>query len=50
MILLLDNYDCFTHNLAPYLGQLGCQLEVRRDEMVTVDEIAPDTRGDGIPE
>ncbi|MGB6483584.1 MAG: hypothetical protein WBE86_08875, partial [Candidatus Acidiferrales bacterium] len=40
MILLLDNYDSFTYNLAQYLGQLGQQLEVRRNDEITLDEIA----------
>ncbi len=40
MILLLDNYDSFTYNLAQYLGQLGCQLEVRRNDKISVEEIA----------
>ncbi|MGC1105593.1 MAG: aminodeoxychorismate/anthranilate synthase component II [Candidatus Acidiferrales bacterium] len=39
MILLLDNYDSFTYNLAQYLGQLGQQLEVRRNDEITLDEI-----------
>jgi anthranilate synthase/aminodeoxychorismate synthase-like glutamine amidotransferase len=39
MILLLDNYDSFTYNLAQYLGQLGQQLEVRRNDRITLDEI-----------
>src|SRR5580693_9815892 len=40
MILLLDNYDSFTYNLAQYLGELGCELEVRRNGKITLDEIA----------
>ncbi len=40
MILLLDNYDSFTYNLAQYLGELGCQLEVHRNDRITVEEIA----------
>lgn len=39
MILLLDNYDSFTYNLAQYLGQLGQKLEVRRNDEITLDEI-----------
>jgi anthranilate synthase/aminodeoxychorismate synthase-like glutamine amidotransferase len=39
MILLLDNYDSFTYNLAQYLGELGCQVEVHRNDRITVDDI-----------
>ena len=39
MILLLDNYDSFTYNLAQYLGELGCQVEVHRNDKITVDDI-----------
>jgi len=39
MILLLDNYDSFTYNLAQYLGQLGQQLEVRRNDQISLNEI-----------
>jgi anthranilate synthase/aminodeoxychorismate synthase-like glutamine amidotransferase len=39
MILLLDNYDSFTYNLAQYLGQMGQQLNVRRNDEITLDEI-----------
>ena len=39
MILLLDNYDSFTYNLAQYLGQMGQQLQVRRNDEITLDEI-----------
>jgi para-aminobenzoate synthetase component 2 len=40
MILLLDNYDSFTYNLAQYLGQMGQQLEVRRNDQITLDQVA----------
>ena len=40
MILLLDNYDSFTYNLAQYLGELGCQVEVHRNDRVSVEQIA----------
>jgi anthranilate synthase/aminodeoxychorismate synthase-like glutamine amidotransferase len=40
MILLLDNYDSFTYNLAQFLGQLGEKLEVHRNDKITLDEIA----------
>jgi len=39
MVLLLDNYDSFTYNLAQYLGQMGQQLEVRRNDQITLEEI-----------
>jgi para-aminobenzoate synthetase component 2 len=39
MILLLDNYDSFTYNLAQYLGQMGATLEVRRNDQITLEEI-----------
>lgn len=40
MILLLDNYDSFTYNLAQYLGELGSQVEVHRNDRISVEEIA----------
>ena len=39
MILLLDNYDSFTYNLAQYLGELGCNVEVHRNDRISVEEI-----------
>jgi len=39
MILLLDNYDSFTYNLAQYLGQMGQQLEVRRNDQIALEQI-----------
>lgn len=38
MILLVDNYDSFTWNLVHYLGGLGAEVEVRRNDTLTVDE------------
>ncbi|MBP1604637.1 MAG: pabA [Acidobacteria bacterium] len=40
MVLLLDNYDSFTFNLAQYLGELGAEVVVRRNDAVTLDDIA----------
>src|SRR6266480_4835744 len=40
MILIIDNYDSFTYNLVQYLGELGEAIEVRRNDKVTVAEIA----------
>ena len=39
MILLLDNYDSFTYNLAQYLGELGCEVEVHRNDKISVEQI-----------
>ncbi len=39
MILMIDNYDSFTYNLVQYLGVLGAEVEVRRNDKVTLDEI-----------
>jgi anthranilate synthase/aminodeoxychorismate synthase-like glutamine amidotransferase len=40
MILVVDNYDSFTYNLVQYLGQCGAEIVVRRNDEVTLDEIA----------
>ena len=40
MILMLDNYDSFTYNLVQYLLQLGVEVEVARNDEISVDEIA----------
>jgi anthranilate synthase/aminodeoxychorismate synthase-like glutamine amidotransferase len=45
MLLLIDNYDSFTYNLYQYLGELGAEVEVVRNDAVTledIDEMAPD--------
>jgi para-aminobenzoate synthetase component 2 len=39
VILLLDNYDSFTYNLAQYLGELGCRVEVHRNDKISVEDI-----------
>jgi anthranilate synthase/aminodeoxychorismate synthase-like glutamine amidotransferase len=39
MVFVLDNYDSFTYNLVQYLGELGAEVEVRRNDQVTVSEI-----------
>lgn len=48
MLLVIDNYDSFTYNLVQYLGELGQQVEVRRNNQVTVDEIENQLRPDRI--
>lgn len=40
MILLIDNYDSFTYNLYHYLGELGAEVKVSRNDKITLDEIA----------
>ncbi len=56
MILLIDNYDSFTYNLAQFLGQLGETLEVHRNDQISLDgieEMEPDriviSPGPGVP-
>ena len=39
MILMIDNYDSFTYNLVQYLGEMGQELKVFRNDKVTLDEI-----------
>ena len=43
MLLVIDNYDSFTYNLVQYLGELGAEVEVRRNDAVTVDEVGVST-------
>ncbi|MBW1874537.1 MAG: aminodeoxychorismate/anthranilate synthase component II [Deltaproteobacteria bacterium] len=57
MILVIDNYDSFTYNLVQYLGELGAEVVVKRNDAVSVDdirEIAPSgvliSPGPGRPE
>ena len=39
MVLVIDNYDSFTYNLVQYLGELGAEVEVRRNDQVTVADV-----------
>ena len=39
MLLIIDNYDSFTYNLVQYFGELGCELVVKRNDQVTLDEV-----------
>ncbi len=39
-ILVIDNYDSFTYNLVQYLGEMGAELDVRRNDEITLGEIA----------
>jgi anthranilate synthase/aminodeoxychorismate synthase-like glutamine amidotransferase len=39
MILVIDNYDSFTYNLVQFLGEMGAELQVFRNDQITVDEI-----------
>jgi para-aminobenzoate synthetase component 2 len=48
MLLVIDNYDSFTYNLVQYLGELGETIEVRRNNRVTIDEIANKLRPERI--
>src|SRR5438874_12902975 len=40
MILVIDNYDSFTYNLVQYLGELGADIKVMRNDAVTLEEVA----------
>jgi anthranilate synthase/aminodeoxychorismate synthase-like glutamine amidotransferase len=39
VVFVLDNYDSFTYNLVQYLGELGAEVEVRRNDQITVKDI-----------
>ena len=39
MILMIDNYDSFTYNIVQYLGELGSEPTVYRNDKITIDEI-----------
>ena len=40
MVLVIDNYDSFTYNLVQYLGELGTEVQVMRNDSVSVDDVA----------
>ena len=57
MFLLIDNYDSFTYNLVHYLGELGIEVVVRRNDAISVDDavtMAPEaiviSPGPGVPD
>src|SRR3954470_1902313 len=57
MIVMLDNYDSFTYNLVQYLGELGAEVAVYRNDAITVDgirELKPErlliSPGPGVPD
>jgi len=39
MILMIDNFDSFTYNLVQYLGEMGCELVVKRNDELTLEDI-----------
>lgn len=39
MIFVIDNYDSFTYNIVHYLGELGAEMVIKRNDQVTVDDI-----------
>jgi anthranilate synthase/aminodeoxychorismate synthase-like glutamine amidotransferase len=39
MILMIDNYDSFTYNIVQYFGELGHEVDVRRNDALTVDDV-----------
>ena len=39
MILMIDNYDSFTYNLVQYLGELGAEVRVERNDQISIDDI-----------
>jgi len=40
MLLMIDNYDSFTYNLVQYFGELGVEVQVHRNDQISVDEVA----------
>jgi para-aminobenzoate synthetase component II len=48
MLLVIDNYDSFTYNLVQYLGELGADMKVVRNDEVTIDEVENDLQPEKI--
>jgi len=48
MLLVIDNYDSFTYNLVQYLGELGAEMQIRRNDEVSIDEIENDLKPEKI--
>ena len=48
MLLVIDNYDSFTYNLVQYLGELGAEMKVYRNDEITVEEIENDLQPEKI--
>ncbi len=48
MLLVIDNYDSFTYNLVQYLGELGAEMEVRRNDAVSIEEIETELKPEKI--
>ncbi len=45
MVLVIDNYDSFTYNLVQYLGELGADVRVMRNDVVSLDDVVNAKRG-----
>jgi len=48
MLLVIDNYDSFTYNLVQYLGELGAEMKVYRNDEISIDEIENELKPDKI--
>jgi anthranilate synthase/aminodeoxychorismate synthase-like glutamine amidotransferase len=48
MLLIIDNYDSFTYNLVQYLGELGAEMRVVRNDELTVDDVEKELKPDKI--
>lgn len=48
MLLVIDNYDSFTYNLVQYLGELGAEMKIVRNDEVTVDQIETEIKPEKI--
>ena len=48
MLLVIDNYDSFTYNLVQYLGELGAEMRVFRNDEITLEEIENEIKPDKV--